>query len=301
MLLARDAWLSTATDPDKVQHIFSFSNAGWTLYCETVRRQDPASILTIGAPDTSVGAWNNAYDISNGDILIQLSDDMLPPQDWDRTIRELIGDVSKPRVLGCSPDSPAGSQGGLLTLAIMTRAYAEMKGYFLYPEYRSVFSDDDLTQAAMMDDVLVDSYAGLRFRHEWGGHDGDATYRRQNSKHSWFVGRNVYEARKRGLFPAVDMQEVGVNDALEYGDAVWENEVQRQMIQSVRLFTGCAHLKNRLFELGSYRDRLLAHEWTAARDGAQALLEKYRTYNGGDMKLDGLRFALDVADAGLRS
>jgi hypothetical protein len=300
----RNAWLGMAKYPDDVEHIFAFGTAAWELY-QDVRRStrmcfsngDRQSIRVIGEPSTSVGGWNRAYEASSGQIVIQLSDDMLPFQDWDVSVRECIGDVSAPRVLGCAPKSPAGAQGGLLTLAICTRAYCEQKGYFVYPEYHGVFEDNDFTQAAIMDGVLVDSYSALVFEHKWGGHSGDDTYKRQNSKHGWYRGNLVYAARTHACFPAIARDNDGtVNTAQVHGDMVAEDEQAQRFMQQIRLWCDCAEIRNLPFEKDSYRDLFMRGEWMGALDGALALIEKYRGFNGGDMALEGLSFVRDWCD-----
>ena len=51
-------------------------------------------------------------------------------------------------------------------MAIMTRPYYERLGYLLYPIYPSVYSDNDLTQTAMLDDALVDVYGKFLVLHD---------------------------------------------------------------------------------------------------------------------------------------
>ena len=287
----REAWLALAKVPDGVEHIFAFGTAGWKLYQHTIAESISRPSVVIGEPSTSVGGWNRAYEASHGGIVVQLSDDMMPSQDWDELIREAIGDVTKPRVLGCAPDSPAGAQGGLLTLAVCTRAYIEQKGYFIYPEYHGVYEDNDFTQAAILDDVLVDTYDALQVRHDWGGHDGDATYRRQNSKHGWFVGQHVYEARKRACFPAIAYDSpCALNARGVYGGVAAECELDLHMLHATRAFRDCMDIRNLPFERDSYRDLFLRGEWAGAIEGAQKLTEKYGKYNHGEMNLDSLQF-----------
>jgi hypothetical protein len=287
-----EAWYDTAKHPDDTEHILAFGTAGWELFEDTILSH--AIHCEIGEPSTSVGGWNRAYAASKGEIVIQVSDDMRPFRDWDVAVRECMGDVSKPTVLGCAPNSPAGAQGGLLTLAICTRAYCEQKGYFIYPGYHGVFEDDDFTQSAICDDVLVDSYKELKFHHQWGGHHGDETYKRQNSKHGWFLGQMMYNSRLHECFPAIALDnDPAVNTPQVYGDLMAEDETHANTMRSIKLLANAAQIRNLPFEKDSYRDLFMRGEWEGAMEGALALMEKYNKYNNGDMKLDGLKHILE--------
>ena len=74
-IAARDRWLQAAEFPERIEHIFAFD------------RDDTASVEGFGAyrhviveeqDKGCVAAWNLATRASNGQILIQLSDDWLP-------------------------------------------------------------------------------------------------------------------------------------------------------------------------------------------------------------------------------
>jgi hypothetical protein len=149
----------------------------------------------------SIEAWNHCARAATGEVLVQLSDDMVPDRHWDRKLLELL-DVGAPRLLGFAPQSPYGDQGGLVTLAIMSRKYYEQLGYFLYPIYPSVYSDDDLTQTAMLDDVLVDAYGKFAVLHDHD-QDRDEVVRNQNSAEKRFVGQNIFRARLAAGFPPI--------------------------------------------------------------------------------------------------
>jgi hypothetical protein len=281
-----EAWRDMSSGRTPAEYIFSFGADEFRLYESTMadgRCTVPDAIrCVIGVPATAVGGWNRAAEIARGDILVQVSDDMVPQQDWDLALVELL-DPSKPQVLGCSPLNPAGDQGGLLTLGIMTRAYMEQKGYFIYPEYHGVFEDDDLTQAAALDDVLIDAYDQVRFDHQWGGHEGDATYRRQNSAHGWLVGQSVYSARQLAGFPAITTgHPAGCRDEIRDGylgppDAGTE----RREALMTRIFRDCADIRNKPFPEGDCRRDFIAGRWRKCLDGLLPLLEKYAAYAGG--------------------
>jgi len=167
-----------------------------------------------GCPCTAVGGWNRGAVNSNpqSKILLQLSDDFIPPQNWDRLIVDGFGGVKNlhfPRVLGVSSPHDEGgpySGDGLQVIAIMTRAYMEQMGYFIYPEFVGLSEDTDITQASALWNCLIPR-PDIAFVHHWtgGDADADATYKRQNSGKSIYVGQNVYADRLGALFPAIDL------------------------------------------------------------------------------------------------
>lgn len=222
-----EGWRDSSSGEVEIQHVVAFGSREWRLFDAATYLRDGGENrdhyqveAVIGEPSTAVGGWNRAAAHALGGILVQVSDDMRPEQDWDKKLVELAPDPTIPMVLGCSPATPAtGNKPGLLTLAIMTRAYMQQKGYFICPAYHGVFEDDDLTQAAAFDGVLQDTYHLLHFEHRWGGHEGDEVYRRQNSARGWLQGHLVYQTRLHDGFPALrDMGPLGVRQMPQVND-----------------------------------------------------------------------------------
>jgi hypothetical protein len=200
----------------------------------------------------SVEAWNHCASIATGTVLVQLSDDMVPDTHWDTKILELL-DAQKPQLLGFAPTSKYGDQGGLITLAVMTRPYYEQLGYFLYPIYPSVFSDNDLTQTSMLDDVLVDAYGKFTVVHDHD-HDRDEVVRNQNSREKWFIGMNILRARRELGFPPIRYRRY-TNEAVD-------------RLQAYHLFA---------------EGRYVVHQ---KRPVDPRLREKYARYNDGKLRIE---------------
>lgn len=196
----RQLWLDRASRLHPIQYIFS---------CD---EDDPDPIkhaglpvgtkLIVGKNRGNVDAYNRAAYASNGDILVQVHDDLVPPWNWDREIKARIGDWAEPAVLhvsdGVDPSVNAGKPD-LLTVLIGTRPWFERAGYFWHPSFVSIGCDDHMTALAKKEGVVVEA-TDLVFEHHWGGSDRDETQRHSYRPANWEVGRLALKAQEeRGL------------------------------------------------------------------------------------------------------
>jgi hypothetical protein len=208
-----------AKAPEDVEYIFAVNLDDPSLL-EFKRLYDEASIdeslnfkffsYVLGHFKGSAPAWNAAYEASEGAILIQGQDDIEPPELWDVTIKGLAQGHGGEDWRN-APFSIAVSDGyrkdALCCTAIMSRAYAETEGHFLYPEYTSVFSDDDFTIRAIAN--AADGRAqfiqarDVVLKHEHHYHNKeipfDATYERENSAKAYSSGERIFMERNKRL------------------------------------------------------------------------------------------------------
>jgi glycosyltransferase involved in cell wall biosynthesis len=187
----RALWLDRATQPEKIEHIFAVdqnddeSNA--LLRFRSV-------VCPVGGG--CVAAWNQAAKVSSGQILLQLSDDWIPPRGWDEELRRRL-DTSKEQVLQISDGN---RNDDLLCMAILTRKRHEKQGYLFHPDFTGVFSDNWFTDCAHRDGVIVPA-KDLVFEHAhpvFGKGQMDATYEKQNSIPAYKYNQAVYEGLKNG-------------------------------------------------------------------------------------------------------
>jgi glycosyltransferase involved in cell wall biosynthesis len=191
-LQCRNTWLSAASNPDQVEHLFA------------VDADDEASCVALSAfphrvvqiPNGGcVAAWNLAAANARGRVLVQLSDDWEPIPGWDDVFTARLGDLEAPRVLRISDGHRIDD---LLCMAICTRARYEQQGFFLAPSYRGLYSDDEFSFRAYRDSVVVDAQ-DVVLRHAHPNHDEtipmDSTYQRQNSLPREIHGRQQFLSR----------------------------------------------------------------------------------------------------------
>lgn len=189
--MARKFWLDLAENPEAIEHIF------------VIDSDDEASLplcrmhhLFVGGSGGCVAAWNAGAEATVGEIIVQMSDDWIPPAKWDTEIRKRLGDLSKPAVLAVSDGH---RKDELLCMAIITRARLNQQGYFFHPEFTGVYSDNWFTYQAQKDGVIVDA-SDLVFEHRHPAFDDkvpvDETYRKQNAEERYAEGKATLKRLK---------------------------------------------------------------------------------------------------------
>lgn len=158
-------------------------------------------ISVIDSPNKSVvDATNVAAKACNGDVLVYLSDDFKCHDNWGQLLLKEFEGVTDPMLLKVD-DCLQGFHVPVLTIPIMNRALYERLGYFWYPEYKSMFVDEDLYWTAKKLGALKFA-PHLKFPHEHvsvGKAKDDETYRR--SAANWDQGKALFAKRKAAGFP----------------------------------------------------------------------------------------------------
>ena len=187
----RQLWMAKAHDPWAVEWIFSVDDDDATA-------AKLAAFQPVKGPGGCVAAWNRAAKKAQGDVLVQMSDDWDPPQDWDKLILERLGDTSRPAVLAVSDGF---RQDDLLCMAILTRARWEQQGRVMfaleYDESSGIFSDNEYSLRAARDGVIVNA-RDLVFRHEnplFTGAEQDEEFKRHNARENYEKGEAIYRSR----------------------------------------------------------------------------------------------------------
>lgn len=155
---------------------------------------------TINLSDnkSAIEAINVGAAMCKGDLLIVVSDDFDAPQSWDTSLLNSLEGKSDFIV-----KTQDGIQKTLITLPILHRAYYERFGYVYHPDYKHMFSDQEMTSVGMMMDKVID--LPLHFEHMHytvGGMEKDQTNMRNDS--SWHQGEALFNERLKlnfGLSP----------------------------------------------------------------------------------------------------
>ena len=190
-ITALNLWMSRANDAFRVEHIFAIDEDD-----EETKDKLRRFRHVIAAEDGySVGAWNAAAAAATGDILVQVADDFEPPSGWDESIVAALGsNVFTPSVLRVKDGI---REDGLITLAIVTRPWLEKQGHLFDPEFRNVYSDNDLTARATKAGAIIEA-PHLTFHHHHpiaGKAAMDATYERGNDPAEYKRAKAIYEQR----------------------------------------------------------------------------------------------------------
>lgn len=198
MVQCREKWLLKAKNPQFIEHFFIVDGDDSPEVIETAKDYCHAIIQPGGG---CVAAWNAGASLSTGQILIQLSDDWIPPQDWDEIIIERMGDkITDEAVLAVSDGiiREDGKMTKCLCMAIMTRERYLAQGHMFHREYLSVYSDNEFTDRAYEDNVVIEA-RDVVFEHIHpisGKIAMDATYDAQNAPSRYAKGEETYLKRK---------------------------------------------------------------------------------------------------------
>jgi tetratricopeptide (TPR) repeat protein len=178
-------WLSRATHPERVEHIFAVDHDDATA--DVLKRFRSVTQKDQGF---SVGAWNLAAAQATGDVIIQLSDDWECPPGWDEMIEKRL-DISNPQVLRISDGY---RKDELLCMAILTRKYYEKHGLF-NPRFQNVYSDTDFTFRAAKNGAIVDARDIAIVHHHpfFEERPLDATYQRGNDPAEYERAKGIFE------------------------------------------------------------------------------------------------------------
>lgn len=194
-----DYWIEQSSGRVHIEHILSIdSSDNATPYMEQFSEL-PFSCGIQNDNTCVVEATNQAAKVSKGDILIYLSDDFKCPKHWDLLILEQIQN-DKPQLLKVD-DCLQKFDVAVLTIPIMNRKLYETLGYFWFPEYKSMFVDEDLFWTVNNNGWLYLAI-DLKFPHEHhslGMCENDTTYKQ--SEANWNQGKELYNKRKLEGFP----------------------------------------------------------------------------------------------------
>lgn len=147
-----------------------------------------------------VQATNHAAKVSNGDILVYLSDDFRCFDNWGLAVMREFEQESRPLLIKVD-DCLQHFQVPVLTIPIMNRALYEKLGYFWHYGYKSMFVDCDLYWTALKLGALKNC-PHLKFPHEHpanGKAANDETYIR--SAANWKQGEDLFKLRQAEGFP----------------------------------------------------------------------------------------------------
>jgi len=161
-----------------------------------------------------VDAANRLYDQAIlHDIVVLPADDLYFPDNWDEEIIKVYNEVGYDKVLKVKYSW--GCDDNLLGLITAGSEFFKEFGYLVWPEYTAMFSDNDLTEWSKVHGKYVKAehlvfphihpitFGAVpeELRQKYGGPlEFDETYRKENCKESWDIGKEVFERRKLNNF-----------------------------------------------------------------------------------------------------
>lgn len=161
-------------------------------------------LVAVRQPHNCVHAWNDAAMASTGELLVVISDDFIPPYNWDvallSALLEARAALKRDDLVLLVND---GLERTLCTLPVLTRQRFDRFGYVFFPGYESMFCDTELTARAQLDSVLVDARHILfeHLHHNAGRRAADAVDAVQASQDRWDSGKKLFGQRLADGFP----------------------------------------------------------------------------------------------------
>ena len=198
---AARAWTGQAAYKNAIEYVLSSDSENVSEFrpeCGSFKH-----VLNTGRK-CAVDGWNAAAKASTGKFLITVADDWTPPKHWDLELLKVIPDLDKEYVVWV--ETGGGEDDQIMTFSLLTRAYYERYGYIFYPEYIGMFADNDFTDVAVRDGVILDCRKTLpMFEHKhpfYGTANSDNVYRWQHRPEAMNLGERIYLRRKAEGFVA---------------------------------------------------------------------------------------------------
>ena len=149
------------------------------------------------------GAINIAAKQATGNVIIVTADDFIFPDKWDILLASEINkhpEMNDDFVISINDGNRTDN---LITLPICSKKYYDKIGYMIYPEYISVYGDNDFTEMAYFQQKVIEA-KHLLFKHNhyrFGGNiKKDETYQKVNDRNLYRSGKEILSQRRARNF-----------------------------------------------------------------------------------------------------
>lgn len=210
----RDKWIKAASSVADFEYVVCADFKDFGVI--TPKDAEPARLVWNYGKACSVDATNVAAQCAIGRVLVVISDDIYPCEQWDRKLKmipQLWGDQEC--VVRVSTGGTADARG-LMAVQIVNRKRYERIGYLFQPGFISMYADDDFSLHAEADGVVVNA-PEILFKHEhWstGERQMDEVYAAQNAPKRYQYGANLLAYRQANGFPTQNPESVAAQMSL---------------------------------------------------------------------------------------
>jgi len=197
-------WVKKARRPEDLEIIVVVDGkdtASQALFKELPQDKSFRWFVQPEPPFNCVRGWNLAASKAVGKVLVQVTDDMVPPDAWDIKLRALQPPTWMDEDWAVHVED--GYTHDLMVLAIITKVRYDRFGYFFYPDYPSLFCDTELTAVAYKENRVIDAHHMLfEHRHpDCHKRERDAVDLVHASPERWAQGETLFNFRKAHGFP----------------------------------------------------------------------------------------------------
>ena len=160
----RNAWLESASDPDKIEYLFAVTSTDKRGLLDTANL-DRIVVEPVESHSTSVRNWNALAERSTGDLLFVIADDLLPAyRGWDEEIDRLVGGFDPLRkAFAVKVDDNGDPTDVQLRHPLISRKHYARFGLW-DKRFRGMWVDDDFTLSAFWKSRIIDG-RHVRFIH----------------------------------------------------------------------------------------------------------------------------------------
>lgn len=190
-----------ATDSNNINYLITVDSDDPTM--NDIENQINVNNVTIsrGKSDSKIHACNRDMIIGGWDIVLLMSDDMIPQiEGWDEKIRRKMSKFY-PDTDGCLWFND-GYQNRICTLCIIGKKYYDRFDYIYHPDYHSLFCDNEYTEVGWSSNKLR-YFPSVIFKHEHFSNNPkvkrDKLYNRNEALFN--LDKQTYERRKAEGFP----------------------------------------------------------------------------------------------------
>jgi hypothetical protein len=206
-------WMDKAVHPENVEYVLCADHR-WGFGLNDSLSDDFRDVLVWNeGRKCYVDGVNAAARASSGSILIVNADDQFACEGWDQALLNTLLSVgfNESVVAEVSTGTPDEHARGIMVMPILSRKrYEDQGGNVFFPEYESMFADNDFCEAARADGIVIDA-RHLLFPHRHpltdGSVEADAVYAAQNRPEAWQLGESILARRRASGFGKRPIQE----------------------------------------------------------------------------------------------
>lgn len=186
------------------EHVLAVDEDQVEEFRATIEKLKIPVVLVTSPGKDSTTAYNAAAKAASGDALIVSADDVVPPRHWDSLIEFAVPKDGSEWVMHCSTGHPQHDDE-VIFQPIFSRATYERWGYVAWPEYRAMYADDDWTEKARAEGLVVPARHILlehrhpTFRPEWSC-TWDEVYEHEASQEHYEIGSETFARRRAAGF-----------------------------------------------------------------------------------------------------
>lgn len=155
---------------------------------------------------SAVDAFNKGAEAATGDLFVCISDDFGCQVDWDIKLLHHIKDKRDFCAKTLDDIQPT-----LITLPIMDRTYYERFNYIYHPDYKHMFSDQEMTSVAIMTGKYLKFNILFPHNHYSTGKTPKDSINKKNDA-TWHQGETLFNERLKTNFgienPVIPYSEI---------------------------------------------------------------------------------------------